>query len=57
MIRESGLNEFIFYYLTYNDTTIWNAVDVFNEIKDTAVSNVGFKDVGLSFEDSGSFER
>lgn len=43
------MNEFIF-YLTYNDTTIWNALNVFKEIQDTAVMNVGFKDVGLGFE-------
>jgi len=43
------MTEFIF-YLTYNDTTIWNALAVFNEIQDTTVTNVGFKDVGLSFE-------
>ena len=41
--------EFIF-FLTYNDTTIWNALDVFKEIQDTAVRNIGFKDVGLSLE-------
>ncbi len=41
--------EFIF-YLTYNDTTIWNALDIFNEIQDTTVRNIGFKDVGLSLE-------
>lgn len=41
--------EFIF-YLTYNDTTIWNALDVFKEIQDTEVRNIGFKDVGLSLE-------
>jgi hypothetical protein len=43
------MTEFIF-YLTYNDTTIWNALDVFMEIQDTGVRNIGFKDVGLSLE-------
>jgi len=41
--------EFIF-FLTYSDVTIYNAVDVFEELKDTAIKYVGFKDVGLPKE-------
>lgn len=41
--------EFIF-FLTYSDVTIYNALDVFEEIKDTDVKYVGFKDVGLPKE-------
>ena len=33
--------------LTYNDKTVENAYDLFNEMKDTPVIHWGFKDVGL----------
>jgi 2,4-dienoyl-CoA reductase-like NADH-dependent reductase (Old Yellow Enzyme family) len=39
---------FIF-MLTHNDVTVPNAIEVFNMIKDTEVSCVGFKDKGLTF--------
>lgn len=39
--------EFIF-FLTYNDVTIYNALDVFEMIRDTGIKYIGFKDVGLS---------
>jgi len=43
------MTEFIF-FLTYSDVTIYNALDVFDEIKDTGIKYVGFKDVGLPKE-------
>ena len=33
--------------LTYNDETVKDAMDVFEEIKDIPISYFGFKDVGL----------
>jgi len=36
--------------LTRNDLTVPDALEVFHEIKDTGVSNIGFKDIGLSRE-------
>ena len=33
--------------LTYNDQTVENALDLFNQMKETPVSHWGFKDVGL----------
>jgi hypothetical protein len=39
------LTYFIF-MLTKNDLTIENALDVFDEIKDTGVRHIGFKDIG-----------
>ena len=41
--------EFVF-FLTYNDVTIWNAIEIFEQIKDTGCKFIGFKDVGLSEE-------
>ncbi len=38
--------EFIF-FLTYNDVTVYNAIDVFEKRKNTGIKYVGFKDVGL----------
>lgn len=38
--------EFIF-FLTYDDVTVPNALEVFEQIKDTGVKYVGFKDIGL----------
>ena len=37
--------------LTYNDKTVENALELFNEMKDTPVTLWGFKDVGLPPED------
>ena len=37
--------------LTYNDTTVPDALKIFYECKDAPVSHWGFKDVGLSPED------
>ena len=36
--------------LTKNDLTIQNALDVFDEIKDTGVRHIGFKDIGLPMD-------
>ena len=36
--------------LTYNDKTVENALELFNEMKDTPVTHWGFKDVGLPAE-------
>lgn len=33
--------------LTYNDKTVENALELFNEMRDTPVAHWGFKDVGL----------
>jgi hypothetical protein len=38
--------EFIF-FLTYNDVTVPNALEVFEEVRDTSLKYVGFKDIGL----------
>jgi len=38
--------EFIF-FLTHNDVTIPNAIEVFEDVRDTGVKFVGFKDIGL----------
>jgi NAD(P)H-dependent flavin oxidoreductase YrpB (nitropropane dioxygenase family) len=40
------LSNFIF-MLTYNDVTVPNAIEVFEEVKDTGIKYVGFKDIGL----------
>jgi len=32
---------------TYNDVTVPNAIEVFEEVKDTGIKCVGFKDIGL----------
>ena len=37
--------------LTYNDKTVENALDLFNQLKDIPVSHWGFKDVGLAPEE------
>ena len=37
--------------LTYNDKTVKNALELFNQMKDTPVTHWGFKDVGLPPED------
>ena len=37
--------------LTYNDKTVENALDLFNQMKDTPVTHWGFKDVGLPPEE------
>ena len=41
--------EFIF-MLTYEDVTVDNALEVYDEISDAGLNYVGFKDVGPSFE-------
>lgn len=41
----------LIFMLTHHDRTVPNAFEVFEEIKDTGVENVGFKDVGLPFEE------
>lgn len=41
--------EFIF-MLTRNDTTVGNALEVYDEIRDTALRYIGFKDVGASVQ-------
>ncbi len=41
--------EFIF-MLTRNDTTVPDALDVYDGLRDTALRHVGFKDVGASVE-------
>ena len=38
--------EFIF-FLTYNDVTVNNALEIFEGIRETRVDYIGFKDVGL----------
>lgn len=40
------MTEFIF-MLTHHDVTVKNAIEVFNEVKDTGLRYVGCKDVGL----------
>ena len=41
--------EFIF-FLTYSDVTVYNALEIFEELQDTGVKYIGFKDVGLPKE-------
>ena len=43
------MTEFIF-MLTYSDVTVWNATDIFVEVRDTGVKFIGCKDVGLPKE-------
>lgn len=40
----------LIFFLTYNDVTVYNAIDVFEETKNTDVKYFGFKDVGLPKE-------
>ena len=44
------MSKFIF-MLTHNDRTVPNAFEVFEEVKAVGLQNIGFKDVGLPFED------
>jgi len=44
----------LIFMLTHHDRTVPNALEVFEEIKDTGIQNVGFKDVGLPFEELSS---
>lgn len=37
--------------LTHRDVTVHNAMEIFEEIKTAGVSHIGFKDVGLAFEE------
>lgn len=39
--------EFIF-FMTYNDKTVSSAMEVFQEVRETELKNIGFKDVGLT---------
>ncbi len=41
----------LIFMLTHHDRTVPNAIEIFEEIKDLGLYNVGFKDVGLPFED------
>jgi hypothetical protein len=41
----------LIFMLTHHDRTVPNALEVFEEVKDTGVQNVGFKDVGLPFDE------
>jgi hypothetical protein len=49
-MRVVTMTRFIF-MLTHNDVTVPNAREVFEDVKDAGVSFVGFKDVGLPFEE------
>ena len=40
----------LIFFLTYSDVTVYNAIDIFEETKNTAVKYFGFKDVGLPKE-------
>jgi NAD(P)H-dependent flavin oxidoreductase YrpB (nitropropane dioxygenase family) len=40
----------LIFFLTYSDVTVYNAIDVFEETKNTGVRYFGFKDVGLPKE-------
>lgn len=41
---------YFIFMLTKNDLTIQNALEVFNEIKNTGVQHIGFKDIGLPMD-------
>jgi hypothetical protein len=43
--------------LTYNDTTVKDALKIFRECKDTPVTHWGFKDVGLPSEEMKALVR
>ncbi|MEM2026187.1 MAG: hypothetical protein QXT06_04965 [Candidatus Bathyarchaeia archaeon] len=47
MMKETRL----IFMLTHHDRTVQNAFEVFEEIKGTEIENVGFKDVGLPFDE------
>ena len=40
----------LIFFLTYSDVTVYNAIDIFEETKNTAAKYFGFKDVGLPKE-------
>lgn len=40
----------LIFFLTYSDVTVYDAIDIFEETKNTAVKYFGFKDVGLPKE-------
>ena len=44
------MSHFIF-MLTKNDQTVANARSVYQSIRDTAIQFVGFKDIGLPFDE------
>jgi hypothetical protein len=46
---EAPVAEFIF-MLTRNDSTVANALDVYDQVRDTALRHIGFKDVGSTLE-------
>jgi NAD(P)H-dependent flavin oxidoreductase YrpB (nitropropane dioxygenase family) len=37
--------------LTHHDVTVPNAIDIFEEVKDTGISHIGFKDIGMPLKD------
>ena len=41
------MSEFIF-MLTHNDRTVDNALEVLEQVKDTGLRHIGFKDVGAT---------
>ena len=43
------MSEFIF-MLTHNDRTVDNALEVLEQVKDTGLRHIGFKDVGATPE-------
>ena len=43
------MTEFIF-MLTYNDVTVPNAIEIFEDVKDTGLKFIGCKDIGLPID-------
>ncbi len=43
--------------LTYNDRTVPDAVEVFHSLKDTGISHIGFKDIGLPLKECEKLVR
>lgn len=51
ILLRSKLNEMEFIFmLTHHDVTIPNALEVFDEVKDSGLKNIGCKDIGLNVE-------
>ena len=48
--------DFIF-MLTNGDKTVENCLDVFEEVRETGVSNIGFKDIGVSHDTLSALAR
>lgn len=44
------MTDFIF-MLTHHDVTVPNAIEIFEEVKDSGIKNIGFKDIGLQPEE------